>query len=320
MWILFAVGSAFFAGATSVLAKAGIKSVSSDFATAFRTGVVLIFSWLMVFVVGCQNAVSTITPRALVFLALSGAATGLSWLCYFKALSIGNLSKVVAVDKSSTFLTILLALIFFREPFHWLTGLGIAVMIVGTALMLEKGDAKKGERGWLFYAAGSAVFAALQSILGKVGVQDMDSTLATALRTMVVLFFAWAIVLGKKEGGDWKKMTRRDAVLLVLSGITTGASWLCYYRALQTGQNAQQRGLTGAVRTYQPKNGAVLHLQRQVAQGGNAVKLLAHILNFNHLGPSSPSVLLQSAPAPAGSGRRLPLPVPLRQSDLPPAS
>lgn len=236
MWILFAVGSAFFAGATSVLAKAGIKSVSSDFATAFRTGVVLIFSWLMVFVVGCQNAVSTITPRALVFLAMSGAATGLSWLCYFKALSIGNLSKVVAVDKSSTFLTILLALIFFREPFHWLTGLGIAVMIAGTALMLEKGDAKKGERGWLFYAAGSAVFAALQSILGKVGVQDMDSTLATALRTVVVLIFAWAIVLGKKEGGDWKKMTRRDALLLVLSGITTGASWLCYYRALQTGR------------------------------------------------------------------------------------
>lgn len=236
MWILFAVGSAFFAGATSVLAKAGIKSVSSDFATAFRTGVVLIFSWLMVFVVGCQNAVSTITPRALVFLALSGTATGLSWLCYFKALSIGNLSKVVAVDKSSTFLTILLALIFFHEPFHWLTGLGIAMMIAGTALMLEKGDAKKGERGWLFYAAGSAVFAALQSILGKVGVQDMDSTLATALRTMVVLIFAWAIVLGKKEGGDWKKMTRRDAVLLVLSGITTGASWLCYYRALQTGR------------------------------------------------------------------------------------
>lgn len=236
MWILFAVGSAFFAGATSVLAKAGIKSVSSDFATAFRTGVVLIFSWLMVFVVGCQNAVSTITPRALVFLALSGTATGLSWLCYFKALSIGNLSKVVAVDKSSTFLTILLALIFFHEPFHWLTGLGIAVMIAGTALMLEKGDAKKGERGWLFYAAGSAVFAALQSILGKVGVQDMDATLATALRTVVVLIFAWAIVLGKKEGGDWKKMTRRDAVLLVLSGITTGASWLCYYRALQTGR------------------------------------------------------------------------------------
>lgn len=236
MWILFSVGSAFFAGATSVLAKAGIQSVSSDFATAFRTGVVLIFSWLMVFVAGCQNAVSTITPRALVFLTLSGAATGLSWLCYFKALSIGNLSKVVAVDKSSTFLTILLALIFFHEPFHWLTGLGIAVMIAGTALMLEKGDAKKGERGWLFYAAGSAVFAALQSILGKVGVQDMDSTLATALRTMVVLIFAWAIVLGKKEGGDWKKMTRRDAVLLVLSGITTGASWLCYYRALQTGR------------------------------------------------------------------------------------
>ena len=220
MWILFAVGSAFFAGATSVLAKAGIKSVSSDFATAFRTGVVLIFSWLMVFVVGCQNAISTITPRALVF----------------KALSIGNLSKVVAVDKSSTFLTILLALIFFHEPFHWLTGLGIAVMIAGTALMLEKGDAKKGERGWLFYAAGSAVFAALQSILGKVGVQDMDSTLATALRTVVVLIFAWAIVLGKKEGSDWKKMTRRDALLLVLSGITTGASWLCYYRALQTGR------------------------------------------------------------------------------------
>ena len=165
-------------------------------------------------------------------LTFVGAGTGTVW-------TIGNLSKVVAVDKSSTFLTILLALIFFREPFHWLTGLGIAVMIAGTALMLEKGDAKKGERGWLFYAAGSAVFAALQSILGKVGVQDMDSTLATALRTMVVLIFAWAIVLGKKEGGDWKKMTRRDAVLLVLSGITTGASWLCYYRALQLGRASQ---------------------------------------------------------------------------------
>ena len=236
MWILFAVGSAFFAGATSVLAKAGIKSVSSDFATAFRTGVVLIFSWGMVFLVGSQGELRSIGGKTLLFLILSGAATGLSWLCYFKALSIGNLSKVVAVDKSSTFLTILLALIFFREPFHWLTGLGIAVMIAGTALMLEKGDAKKGERGWLFYAAGSAVFAALQSILGKVGVQDMDSTLATALRTVVVLIFAWAIVLGKKEDGDWKKMTRRDAVLLVLSGITTGASWLCYYRALQIGR------------------------------------------------------------------------------------
>ncbi len=236
MWILFAVGSAFFAGATSVLAKAGIKSVSSDFATAFRTGMVLIFSWLMVFVVGCQNAVSTITPRALVFLALSGAATGLSWLCYFKALSIGNLSKVVAVDKSSTFLTILLALIFFHEPFHWLTGLGIAVMIVGTALMLEKGDAKKGERGWLFYAAGSAVFAALQSILGKVGVQDMDSTLATALRTVVVLVFAWAIAaLGGLLPG-LAEVPLRSWIFLTLSGLATGASWLCYYRALQTGR------------------------------------------------------------------------------------
>lgn len=236
MWILFAVGSAFFAGATSVLAKAGIRSVSSDFATAFRTGVVLLFSWLMVFVVGCQNALSTITPRALVFLALSGTATGLSWLCYFKALSMGNLSKVVAVDKSSTFLTILLALFFFQEPFHWMTGLGMLVMLAGTALMLEKGDAKKGKKGWLFYAVGSAVFASAQAILGKLGVQDIDATLATALRTVVVLIFAWAIVLGKKEGGDWHRMTGRDAVFLVLSGITTGASWLCYYRALQTGR------------------------------------------------------------------------------------
>ena len=218
MWILFAVGSAFFAGATSVLAKAGIQSVSSNFATAFRTGVVLIFSWLMVFVVGCQNAVSTITPQALVFLALSGAATGLSWLCYFKALSIGNLSKVVAVDKSSTFLTILLALIFFREPFRWLTGLGIAVMIAGTALMLEKGDAKKGERGWLFYAAGSAVFAALQSILGKVGVQDMDSTLATALRTVVVPIDKCSILFAVALSAIFlkEKQTRRSLLALTL--------------------------------------------------------------------------------------------------------
>lgn len=237
MWLLFAFFSAFFAGATSVLAKVGIKNISSDFATAFRTVIVLIFSWIMVFVSGSQNEISKITPTSLIFLVLSGCATGLSWIFYFKALSIGSVSKVVAVDKSSTFMTILIAVIFLGEPFGPLTAAGVIIMIIGTIMMLRKGDAKNGEKkGWLFYALLSAVFASLQSILGKIGVEDIESNLATAIRTAVVLIFAWAIVIGKKEIGDFKIMTKKECAFLVLSGVTTGASWLCYYKALQTGR------------------------------------------------------------------------------------
>lgn len=237
MWLLFAFLSAFFAGATSVLAKVGIKNISSDFATAFRTVIVLIFSWLMVFVAGSQNEISKITPTSLIFLVLSGCATGLSWIFYFKALSIGTVSKVVAVDKSSTFITILIAVIFLGEPFGPLTAAGVIIMIIGTVMMLRKGDTKNGEKkGWLLYALLSAVFASLQSILGKIGVEDIESNLATAIRTAVVLIFAWAIVIGKKEIGDFKIMSKKECVFLVLSGVTTGASWLCYYKALQTGR------------------------------------------------------------------------------------
>lgn len=236
MWILFAFLSAFFAGATSVLAKAGIKNISSDFATAFRTVIVLLFSWLMVFLVGSQNTISAITPHAFLFLLLSGCATGLSWLFYFRALHIGSISKVVAVDKSSTFLTILLAILLFDEPYSCLTVLGILLMLIGTIMMLQKSDTAAGKRGWLFYAVLSAGFASLQTILGKIGVEDIESNLATAIRTGVVLVFAWTIVIGKKETKDFKKMTKRECVFLVLSGFTTGGSWLCYYKALQTGK------------------------------------------------------------------------------------
>lgn len=237
MWLLFAFLSAFFAGTTSVLAKVGIKNIGSDFATAFRTVIVLIFSWIMVFVVGSQGDINKITPRSLIFLVLSGCATGLSWLFYFRALSMGSVSKVVAVDKSSTFITILFAVIFLGEPFGVLTAVGVVLMITGTVMMLQKGDAKPGEKkSWLFYALLSAVFASLQSILGKIGVEDIESNLATAIRTAVVLVFAWAIVIGKRETGDFKVMTKKECAFLVLSGVTTGASWLCYYKALQTGR------------------------------------------------------------------------------------
>ena len=237
MWLLFAFLSAFFAGTTSVLAKVGIKNISSNFATAFRTVIVLIFSWLMVFVVGSQGDINKITPRSLIFLILSGCATGLSWLFYFRALSMGSVSKVVAVDKSSTFITILFAVIFLGEPFGILTAVGVVLMIVGTVMMLQKGDAKQGEKkSWLFYALLSAVFASLQSILGKIGVENIESNLATAIRTAVVLVFAWAIVFWKKETGDFRVMTKKECAFLVLSGVTTGASWLCYYKALQTGR------------------------------------------------------------------------------------
>lgn len=237
MWLLFAFLSAFFAGTTSVLAKVGIKNISSDFATAFRTVIVLIFSWLMVFVVGSQGDINKITPRSLIFLILSGCATGLSWLFYFRALSMGSVSKVVAVDKSSTFITILFAVIFLGEPFGILTAVGVVLMIVGTVMMLQKGDAKQGEKkSWLFYALLSAIFASLQSILGKIGVENIESNLATAIRTAVVLVFAWAIVFWKKESGDFRVITKKECAFLVLSGVTTGASWLCYYKALQTGR------------------------------------------------------------------------------------
>lgn len=240
MWLLFAFGSAFFAGVTAILAKCGIKNIDSNVATAVRTVVVLLFSWLMVFVVGSQSGITEIAPRTLVFLVLSGLATGASWLCYFHALQIGDINKVTPVDKSSVVLTMLLAFIFLGEEISALKVVCMVLIGAGTLLMIEKKKAdvqtdKTGGLVWLPYAFGSAFFASLTSILGKVGIEGVESNLGTAIRTIVVLIMAWLVVAVTGKMSDVKKIDRTSWIFLILSGFATGGSWLCYYRALQTG-------------------------------------------------------------------------------------
>lgn len=238
MWLIFAVLSAFFAGVTAVLSKVGIQNVNSNLGTAIRTVVVFVFAWLMVFVAGAQSGITQIGTKTLVFLILSGLATGASWLCYFRALKYGDVNKVAPIDKSSTILTMLLAFLFLHEPLTWLKVVCVVLIGAGTYMMIEKRDIKEGassQSNWLVWAVLSAVFAALTSILGKIGISDVDSTLGTAIRTFVVLIMAWLVVLITKSGGNTKTITAKDFVFLVLSGITTGLSWLCYYRALQSG-------------------------------------------------------------------------------------
>ena len=238
MWLIFAVLSAFFAGVTAVLSKVGIQNVNSNLGTAIRTVVVFVFAWLMVFVVGAQSGITQISTKTLVFLILSGLTTGASWLCYFRALKYGDVNKVAPIDKSSTILTMLLAFLFLHEPLTWLKAVCVVLIGAGTYMMIEKRDTKEGassQSNWLVWAVLSAVFAALTSILGKIGISGVDSTLGTAIRTFVVLIMAWLVVLITKSGGNTKTITAKDFVFLVLSGITTGLSWLCYYRALQSG-------------------------------------------------------------------------------------
>ena len=238
LWILFAFGSAFFAGITAVLAKIGIEHINSTLATAVRTVVVLAFSWLMVFVVGSQNTMGQITGNTLLFLILSGLSTGASWLCYFKALQLGDVNKVAPIDKSSTVLTILLAFLFLGEPISLPQILGVLGIGIGTLLMISKKEVdqeKPQSKSWLLFALLSAVFASLTSIFGKMGVENVESNLGTAIRTIVVLAMAWAMVFVTGEQKDLGKIDRKSAFFLLLSGITTGLSWLCYYRALQDG-------------------------------------------------------------------------------------
>ena len=238
MWFGFAVGSAFFAGITSILAKCGIKRTDSDVATAIRTIVVLIFAWIMVVVTGMGSAITSISARTMTFLILSGIATGASWLCYFKALQLGDVNKVVPIDKSSTVLTILLAFIILGENISVWKLIGIIGIGAGTFMMIQKKDStgeKKTEKGWFIYAVLSAVFASLTSILGKIGISGVDSNLGTAIRTVVVLVMAWIVVFVKGKQCEVKKVEKKELRFIVLSGIATGSSWLCYYRALQTG-------------------------------------------------------------------------------------
>ena len=239
MWIVFAFGSAVAAGVTAVLAKIGIKNIGSNAATAIRTIVILIFAWLMVLVTGSWKTAGDITGRTMLFLILSGVATGASWLCYFKALQLGDVNKVAPIDKSSTVLTMILAIIFLGGSITWLKLLCMLLIGVGTYLMIEKKEdislKNNGSWKWLFYAGMSAVFASLTSILGKIGIADIDSNLGTAIRTVVVLVMAWVVVFATGEQKDIKGIGKKSGLFLIMSGITTGISWLCYYRALQTG-------------------------------------------------------------------------------------
>ena len=237
MWILFAFGSALFAGLTAILAKCGIRNTDSNVATALRTDVVLIFSWIMVFVVGAQSGIRDISEKVLIFLILSGLSTGISWLCYFKALQIGDINKVTPIDKSSTVITMLLAFIFLGEEITWLKFVSMILIGIGTYLMIQKKETqeKKEDKKWLLYAVGSAVFASLTSILGKIGIQDVNSNLGTAIRTAVVLVMAWIVVFVTGKQDTVKNIDRKSWLFLILSGFATGSSWLCYYRALQTG-------------------------------------------------------------------------------------
>ena len=241
MWLLYAAGSAFFAGITSILAKCGIRNTDSTVATAVRTVIVLIFSWIMVLAAGSWDQLGSISGYTLLFLILSGAATGASWLCYFRALQIGDINKVVPVDKSSTVLTILLALIFLGEGISLPKAAAVLVIAAGIFLMIEKKDAKgetaegSGTYSWFLYAAGSAFFASLTSILGKIGISGVESNLGTAIRTCVVLVMAWLMVAIQKKGGEVQNISRRELGFICLSGVATGASWLCYWRALQEG-------------------------------------------------------------------------------------
>lgn len=238
MWIVFAFGSALFAGLTSILAKCGIKKTDSTVATAIRTIVVLFFSWLMVFIVGSEGEIGSITPNTLIFLVLSGLATGASWLCYFKALQLGDINKVVPIDKSSTVLTILLAAILLGEGITLYSGIGIALIAVGTFLMIEKKDVKSDipkNKRWIIYALGSAVFASLTAILGKIGISDVESNLGTAIRTGVVLVMSWIMVFVTGKQNKIKVISKKELGFICLSGLATGGSWLCYYKALHDG-------------------------------------------------------------------------------------
>lgn len=240
-WVTAAFASAFFAGITSILAKCGIRHTDSDVATAIRTCVVLVFAWAMAGISGSIGAIGTIPAKAWLFLTLSGLATGASWICYFKALSIGDVNKVVPVDKMSTVLAVLIAIVLFGETGNLAVKLvGTAVITLGTFLMIEKkqsvGAGQKQDRAWLAYALGAAVFAALTSVLAKIGIEGVESNLATAIRTCVVLVMAWAIVAVKGKLEQVARIDPRELAFLAASGIATGASWLPYYYAIAAGQ------------------------------------------------------------------------------------
>ena len=239
MWLLYAVGSSFFAGITAILVKIGVEDTDSHLLTALRTIVVLIFSWIMVFVVGSQGTISEVSPKTLLFLCASGITTGASWICYFHALQIGDVNKVVPIDKSSVVLTILLGVLFLGEPMSVSKGICVILIAAGTYLMIEKKqgteEGKKKSKSAILYALLSAVFASLTALLSKIGIVGIESNLGTAIRTIIVLIMAWLIVLAGGKQKQIRDVSRKSWTFIILSGIATGLSWLCYYRALQDG-------------------------------------------------------------------------------------
>ena len=247
MWILLAFLSALFAGLTAILAKVGLKNTDSNVATALRTVVVVIFAWILVFITGSVWTIGQITLNTLFFLILSGIATGASWICYFRALQLGDVNKVVPIDKSSTILSMIFAIALLGETDNWIIKvIGMVLIATGTFMMVvdsRTGDGKAPEKGvknikssWLIFALLSAVFAAMTSILGKVGIENVDSNLGTAIRTLVVLVMAWIVVCMQKKQGEIKKIDTKSWVFIILSGLATGLSWLCYYAALKDGE------------------------------------------------------------------------------------
>ena len=240
MWLVASIGSALFAGLTAILAKCGIRKTDSDAATAIRTIVVLIFSWIMVMITGSIGIIGSLSSKTWIFLVLSGIATGASWLCYFKALQFGDVNKVVPIDKSSTILTIILAFIFLGEPITLVKGISVVLIGVGTFMMIQKketADEPEKPKGcsWLIYALLSTVFASLTAILGKVGIEGVESNLGTAIRTCVVLVMAWVVVFVKGKQHTIREIPKNELGFICLSGLATGGSWLCYYRALHDG-------------------------------------------------------------------------------------
>lgn len=237
-WIILALGSALFAGITAILAKVGLKNVNSTLATALRTIIVLLFSWIMVLVTNCQNQISLIGGWTFMILAASGIATGASWLCYFRALQLGDVNKVAPIDKSSTILTMILAFIFFNESLTLIKITAMIIIMIGTYMMIEKkkGVVKTKNNSWFIYALASAIFASLTSIIAKIGMANINSNLGTFIRTAVVLVMAWLVVFVQGGIREIKEINQKNIIFLVLSGIATGLSWLCYFKALQIGE------------------------------------------------------------------------------------
>ncbi|MCV9888630.1 EamA family transporter [Metabacillus halosaccharovorans] len=239
MSVTLALLAAFFASITGILAKIGMENVNSNLATATRTIIVLIMAFIIVLITDQLHSIIMISTKALLFILLSGVATGISWLFFFRALAMGDASKVIPIDKSSVVLTIILSIVVLGEQAVPHIMVGGALIAVGTFVLIGKNEEKKrftGSQIYIVYAILGAVFAALTAILAKIGIEDVDSNVATFLRTIVILLFSWAIVFFKGNHKEIKAISSKGYLFLILSGVATGLSWLCYFAALAIGK------------------------------------------------------------------------------------